>query len=108
MVNAMIVLLTNGLWIVGLAVMLASLSYHYYEARRRKRPFREQATERTFRIAAWVATLLITAGLAATSAHFWEAGLWFLLVIYSVVRIAKAVQENQSTEKESRGTQATE
>jgi hypothetical protein len=74
-------LISNTLWIMGLALLLASFSYHYYEAQRHKRQLREQLRCRSFVMVAWVSLTLIGLGLAGTSQQGWEAALWILLTL---------------------------
>ena len=82
--------LTNGLWIAGLAVLLAAFSYHYDEARRRERPLKRQLQRRAFARTAWIGVALIGAGLAATSREVWEAGIWIAFTLYAAYGGARA------------------
>ena len=79
-----VTVLTNGLWIVGLAVLLAAFSYHYDEARRAERPLKRQLQRRSFVRAGWTGVTLIGAGLAATSQAVWEAVIWILFTLYAL------------------------
>lgn len=83
-----ITVLTNGLWLLGLAVLLAAFSYHYNEARQSKRPLKRQLQERSFALAAWVSLTLVGAGLASTSQQWWEAGIWILFTLYAAYNAA--------------------
>jgi len=85
-----ITVLTNALWVVGLAVLLAAFSYHYDEARRAERPLKRQLQGRSFARAAWIGVALIGAGLAATSQVVWEAGIWILFTLYAVFSTVRA------------------
>lgn len=82
--------LTNALWIVGLAVLLAAFSTHYDEARRAERPLKRQLQGRSFARAAWIGVTLVGAGLAATSQELWEAGIWILFTLYAVYNALRA------------------
>ena len=82
--------LTNGLWIVGLAVLLAAFSYHYDEARRTGRPLNQQLQRRAFARVAWPGVTLIGIGLAATSREVWEAGIWIAFTLYALYNGARA------------------
>ena len=76
--------LTNGLWITGLAVLLAAFSYHYDEARQTGRPLKRQLQQNSFARFAWIGVILIGAGLAATSKEVWEAVIWIAFTLYAV------------------------
>lgn len=78
----------NSLWIVGLAILLAAFSYHYDRAQRRQRSLREQLAEPSFATVAWLATVLIAAGLAATSTRLWETIIW---ILFAAISVANAV-----------------
>jgi len=83
------IILTNGLWIAGLAVLLAAFSYHYDVARRTGRPLKRQLQRRTFARVAWIGVTLVGAGLAATSREVWEAGVWIAFTLYALYNAAR-------------------
>ena len=85
-----ITVVTNGLWLVGLALLLAAFSYHYNEARQSERPLKRQLQRRSFSLVAWVSLFLIGAGLAATSQQWWEAAIWILFTLYAVYNTVHA------------------
>lgn len=73
-------LLVHGLWIVGLAIVLAACSYHHCLRIRMKRPWSEQCRTPAFRFPLNVGFLLVA--VAATlleSVPWWLRALWFLL-----------------------------
>ena len=78
----------NSLWILGLAVLLAALSYHYWVASVNKRPLREQFSQPDFLRLLWVALLLVCLGLAGTSQQNWEMIVWGVLALFALVNIA--------------------
>lgn len=94
--------LANGLWILGLAVLLAAVSYHSWEAEERGRPLREQLGQDSFMRAAWVSLILVGLGLAGTSGRWWEAVVWGIFVVVGLYyllkgwRIANRVKTNGS------------
>jgi hypothetical protein len=71
---------TNSLWILGLSIVLAALSYHHWLARELGRRLCDQ-----FREPAWVmpfagGMVLVSLGLAlAEGARWWERVLWAIL-----------------------------
>ena len=74
----------NSSWILGLAILLAAFSYHYDQAQRRQRPLRDQLSEPSFNIAAWVAAILVGIGLTGTSTRIWEGAIWLAFTIFSL------------------------
>lgn len=82
--------LLNSFWIVGLALLLAALSYHADQAHRLQRPLREQLSARSFAVSAWVAMTLIGAGLAGTSAQWWEVVVWALFALFALFNAINA------------------
>ena len=92
--------LTNSLWIVGLALLLAAFSYHYNEAVVHERPLREQLSRRSFRSAAWISAILVTTGLAATSASVWEAALWSLFTLFAAANSVVVLRERRRVDHE--------
>ena len=73
----------NGLWVLGAAVVLAALSFSYYEAQRRGERLRAQLAAPGFQ--AWLSAglVLISLGLALIGPHWWERVLWGLLCAMS-------------------------
>ena len=74
-------MLATGLWVAGLALLLATLSWAQWRAGRERRPLRAElrrtATGRTLD----VGMVLFCAGLAATGRRWWEWALWGLLAL---------------------------
>ena len=84
----------NSFWILGLATLLADLSYGYWIAKINNLPFRAQIKERGFLIPFWIAVSLITIGLAGTSQQVWESILWLLFTIVSLVFLVNQLRTN--------------
>lgn len=76
-------LLFHTFWILGLALLLASFSYHYEQALRRERSLRQQLQRRSFAGTAWLSLTLIGIGVAGTSREGWEVAIWILLTLYT-------------------------
>lgn len=62
----------NGFWIVGLAIMLAGLSYTYWRAGQLDHPLRRELSEPTFQRLAVSGMLLVGIGLAITAVGLWQ------------------------------------
>ena len=83
----------NSFWILGLAVLLASFSFHYWQAEEEKRPLRAQLDSPSFLITFWSGLILIGIGLAGTSGQIWETGIWTffaLLCLYNLITLVRA------------------
>ena len=77
----------NGLWILGLAVLLAGFSYHYWLAHQENRRLVEQLQGSAFRQVFWLGLALIGAGLVGTSDETWELIVWILFTAYSLFNL---------------------
>jgi hypothetical protein len=82
--------LFNALWIVGLAVLLADLSYHYWLAHEEGRGMREQLGRPAFLRFAWLGVALVAAGLAGTSNRVWELVVWALFTLFCIVQMVRS------------------
>jgi small-conductance mechanosensitive channel len=82
--SLMVSVVASGLWVAGLALLLAAFSYHYDQARQQHRPLSTQLNQCSFATALWASFTLVALGLAATSQTWWEAILWsvFSLVTF--------------------------
>lgn len=71
---------TNGLWIAGLSVVVASFSYHDWIARETGRRRRDLFTERSWRFPRSSGMCLISVGWGLSQAsRRWETLLWLVL-----------------------------
>lgn len=73
----------NSLWILGLAILLASFSYQYWLATEEKRPLRGQLSTPAFQRTVWLSLTLIGVALAVTSQTGWERVLWTIFILLS-------------------------
>jgi hypothetical protein len=80
-------LASNALWIVGLAVGLATLSYASWQASLHNEKFRQRLKHIPIQIALNLAGLLFSAGLAATSDTTLEIALWSVLALAFVAQV---------------------
>ena len=67
----------NGLWILGLSLILAVISWTHWVASRKGAHFQEILNQRQRTV--YLAMALVCGGLAATTQGWWERGLWLLL-----------------------------
>ena len=80
-------LIFNSLWIFGLSLLLAAVSYHYWDAAQSERSLRLQLSRPGFLVWFWMAILLISIGLLGISQQLWEMAFWAVLTIVSAVNI---------------------
>lgn len=73
--------IANSLWIVGLAVILATLSWANGAALAEGLRFRKVWSRKAVRGAAYLGLTLFCVGLAATASTWWEQLLWSLLAL---------------------------
>jgi hypothetical protein len=79
---------TNGLWVLGLAGMLAALSYFDYYARIRGQPVRRVLNTPLFvRPFSW-AGLIFCVGIAASGGSWWQRVAWIVLAALFVASLA--------------------
>lgn len=67
---------SNFLWILGLAVLLATWSYAHYEARMSHKKVSEKLDELGYALSLDGGLLLFCAGLAATEHRWWARLIW--------------------------------
>ncbi|MCA9875336.1 MAG: hypothetical protein H6659_14985 [Ardenticatenaceae bacterium] len=84
----------NSFWIVGLAVLLAAFSYHYWLANDQKQPIRSQLDTPTFLKAFWLSFTLIGIGLAGTSQRIWEIAIWTFFTLLSLYNLFTLFKTN--------------
>jgi hypothetical protein len=78
-------LFLNSLWILGLAILLAGFSYHYWLATESRQSLRLVLQGRSFQYFAWLGLALVAAGLAGTSQQLWERVIWILFAVYGAI-----------------------
>ena len=73
----------NALWVLGAAVLLAALSYTYYDAQRRSERLATRLAGSAFQVWLSAGLILISLGLALIGPYWWERVLWGLLCAWS-------------------------
>lgn len=86
-------LAANALWILGLAVLLAVLSWARWEARSEQVRFRQVLARPPIQVGLDLGLLLFCVGLSATARAWWERVLWGLLGIAWAVHACRAVRK---------------
>ena len=80
-------LAANALWILGLALILAALSWTNWVAARERIPFRSALSRTGVRRTLDGGLVLLCAGLTATGRTRWEQILWGVLVVGFLVKL---------------------
>lgn len=96
--------IANSLWILGLAILLAVLSWARWIAQTKQSRIRIVLKRPSIQIALDVGLFLFCAGLAATGRTWWERVLWGLLAAAWVVQawLARANAHKQNPSKGSK------
>ena len=84
------ILTSNGLWVLGAAVILAAFSLESYEAQRRGERLRVRLTAPGFRLWLSVGLALISLGVTLLGRHWWERALWGMLCAASAWQLRTA------------------
>jgi hypothetical protein len=86
----------NGLWILGLSILLAIWSYARYTAYEAHVKTRGKLNEPKYALMTDLGLLLFVAGMAATETRWWGRILWILLSISIIVQRVLRVKELQT------------
>ncbi len=81
---------TNGLWVLGLAGMLAVWSYFEYFATSRDQPVSQLLKARAFTQSFSWAVAIFCVGVAASGGSWWQRLGWVMLAILSGVQAWRA------------------
>lgn len=77
----------NGFWILGTAVVLAVFSYQYSQTD--PPDLKGRLEGQSFLRPFWAGITCIAVGLVGTSNTWWEAVIWGILILISVMNIIK-------------------
>jgi len=87
----------NALWVLGLALALAALSWAHWVTTRDEIGMHQALEEAGVRRVLDLGLLLFCAGMAAISRRPWERGLWVLLALAWAVQIALSLRAQRRT-----------
>ncbi|MEJ2748582.1 MAG: hypothetical protein P8183_11850 [Anaerolineae bacterium] len=87
--------IVNSFWILGLAILLAAFSYHYWLANEESRRLRDQLNQPTFQRLYWLSFVFVGIGLAGTSQKTWEMIVWIIFTLFSVVNTVGAYRSSK-------------
>lgn len=86
----------NGLWILGLSILLAVWSYARYTAYEAHVKTRDKLNEPKYALVVDLGLLLFVSGMAATETRWWGRILWILLGIGIIVQRVLRIRELQT------------
>ncbi len=86
----------NGLWILGLSVLLATWSWARYAAYQAHVRTRHKLNELKYALALDAGLLLFVGGMAATEGRWWARLLWIALGVVVIVHAVASVQQSKS------------
>jgi len=81
---------TNSLWLLGLAICLAVLSYADWNARNVGGRLREVLAQPSFHLTLWSGLTFFCLGVVLSGGRWWERILWGVLVLMSAVEVWQA------------------
>ena len=84
--------LTNGLWILGTAVLLGTFSYAYWLARTSPQSISEVYQNSPFAQLFWTGFLLVLLGLIFTSTRWWETAVWLLFTGWAMLNLIASLR----------------
>lgn len=93
----------NSLWVLGLAVCLASVSMASYEARAEQVRLRAKLGDARFQLPVAVAAVLFCLGLLASGQAWWERAMWALLAAIGVAQAVRVWKHRRTGSTASRG-----
>lgn len=80
-------IVAHGLWIAGLSLILAALSYHYWLAGQAGRSLRQQVAVPSFQRPFLAGLLLVGAGLTGISGPAWQMALAATAALGAVIAL---------------------
>jgi hypothetical protein len=84
--------LFHSAWILGLSILLATFSYHFWLAGQAGNKVIAQLGDTGFLRFFWLGIGLICVGLAGTSGRLWEIVLWAVLALVAFVGFVRLLR----------------
>jgi hypothetical protein len=85
---------TNGLWILGTAVLLGTFSYTYWLSQTQPESLSEINQQPSFARLFWFGFLLILLGLLFTSGRWWETAVWLLFIAWTLMNLLGTIRKS--------------
>lgn len=92
-------LAANGLWILGCAVILATLSYASWDASTLSEKMGARIGRPSYQMALSLGTFLFTLGLAASTGGLFARIIWGVLALLSIVSLILAARQARRESK---------
>lgn len=86
---------TNGLWIVGTAVLLATYSYTYWLSQVESQSIAEINRQPVYTRLFWLGFLLVLLGLIFTSTRWWETAVWLLFTGWALLNLIASLKNSK-------------
>ncbi|MDX1665488.1 MAG: hypothetical protein R3272_16995 [Candidatus Promineifilaceae bacterium] len=93
MTDLLLTIATHSLWIGGLALALAVLSYGYFQAQEEERALRSLLLHPAYVTFLWLSAILVGLGLVATAETVLEGVVWLLLSLFSLFNLYGSARE---------------
>lgn len=92
-------LAANALWILGCAVILATLSYASWEASTFHEKIGARLGRPSYQVAVYLGLLLFTVGLAANADGLFARIVWIILALLSLLFVIQAARQTKREPK---------
>ena len=86
---------TNGLWILGTAVLLGTFSYAYWLSQTAPQTLSEIYQKSPFAQLFWIGFLLVLLGLVFTSTRWWETAVWLLFTGWTIFNLIASLRSSK-------------
>lgn len=83
---------TNGLWILGTAVLIGTFSYLYWLTQIESRSLSELSQKSPFAQLIWTGLTFVLLGLIFTSTRWWETAVWLLLTGWAIYNLTASLR----------------
>lgn len=90
-------IVANSFWLLGLAIILAGLSYYYWLAAQTGRSFGEILGTPSFQRVIVIGALLVGIGLALTAGSLWQVLPAAALIVVSVIALVTSFRARSNT-----------
>ena len=90
-------IVANSFWLLGLAIILAGLSYYYWLADQTSRSFGEILAAPAFQRVIVIGALLVGIGLALTADSLWQVLPAAALIVVSVIALITSFRARSNT-----------
>lgn len=90
-------IVANGFWLLGLAIILAGLSYYYWLAIQTGRSFGKILEDSSFQRVSLIGAVLVGVGLAFTAGSLWQMIPAVALIIVGIAALIASLRSRTNT-----------